>query len=229
MIRTDCPTAAEVEQWNDVFAREHDIEKYYDSSSFLIRWIERCRLNLIQNLTAAERNDRILEVGCGGGHVLRLFPDAELTGVDVSGEMIRKSHRNLLGYRARLLKGELRELDLPDESFDRIICTEVLEHVVDPVEILQQIRRLVRPDGRAVITFPNDRLINGVKRCIHKCKLTILPPFRSISWGGDRYHLHIWRIREMHELLSRHFHVETVRFAPMRFLPIRCCFLCTHL
>lgn len=228
MIPAECPTIANVEQWNDNFAREHDIEKYYDTSSFLIRWIERRRLHLIQDLTAAKCNDRILEVGCGGGHVLRLFPEADLTGVDVSGEMIRKSRRNLVGFSACLLKGELHELDLPDESFDRIICTEVLEHVVDPVEILQQIRRLLRPAGRAVITFPNDRLINRAKRLVHKCKLTILPPLRNLSWGGDRYHLHIWRIREMHELLSRHFRVETVRFAPMRFLPIRCCFLCTH-
>jgi ubiquinone/menaquinone biosynthesis C-methylase UbiE len=156
-----------------------------------------------------------------------MFRELDLTGVDVSGEMIRKAHRNLKDYRAELLKGELAALDLPAGGYDKIICTEVLEHVVDPTTLLEHIQRLLKPDGRVVITFPNDHLINGLKQTLHRSGLTRLPPFQDISWGGDRYHLHVWRIQEMRALLSRYFSIETVRFAPSRFLPIRCCFLCS--
>ena len=81
----------DVEQWNDTFAREHDIDDYYARSGSLIRWVERSRLAAISAMVAAEANDSVLEVGCGGGHVLRLFPHANLTGVDVSGEMLAKA------------------------------------------------------------------------------------------------------------------------------------------
>lgn len=226
---TDAPTISigDVERWNDTFAREHDIDDYYARSGSLIRWVERQRLSAISAMVAAEANDSVLEVGCGGGHVLRLFPYANLTGVDVSGEMLRKARRNLKGYRVALLKGELDELDLPAHSFDRVICSEVLEHVVNPEAVLCGIQRLLRPDGRLVVTFPNDHLVNKIKRVIRTCRLTILPPFRRISWGGDDYHLHVWRVSEMRELLSRFFEVQQTRFAPSRLLPIRCCFRCT--
>lgn len=227
MTTTPTISIGDVEQWNDTFAREHDIDDYYARSGTLIRWVERRRLAAISAMVAAEANDSVLEVGCGGGHVLRLFPQANLTGVDVSGEMLRKARQNLRGYRVELLKGELDDLDLPARSFDKVICSEVLEHVVDPEAILRGIQRLLRPDGRVVVTFPNDHLVNKIKAMIRASGLTILPPFRRISWGGDHYHLHVWRVSEMRELLSRFFEVEETRYAPSRLIPIRCCFRCT--
>jgi ubiquinone/menaquinone biosynthesis C-methylase UbiE len=214
------------EAWNDEFARAHDINAYYERSGFLIRYIESQRLSTIRTFVGPTSGDRLLEVGCGGGHVLRLFPEAQLTGVDVSGEMLARARANLAGLSVRLLKGQLQELDLPDSSFDKIVCTEVLEHAAEPSVVLSEIRRLLRPGGRAVVTFPNDHLINRLKKIIRSSGLTILPPLRRISWGGDHYHLHIWSVSEMSRLLSAHFDVTDVRFVPSRLLPIRCCFLC---
>lgn len=212
---------------NDEFARAHDIDAYYDESSFLIRTIEQARLRIIRDMMGAGPGDRILEVGCGGGHVLRMFRESRLTGVDVSGEMLAKAEKNLSGYDARLLKGDLAELDLPDASFDGIVCTEVLEHTVDPEHILGQIKRLARPGARIVITFPNDNLINGIKGVIRRSRLTVLPPFRRIAWGGDHYHLHVWSMSEMRALLSKYFVLVDERHALSRLFPIRCCFQCT--
>ena len=160
--------------------------------------------------------------------MLRLFPEAELTGVDVSGEMLERAKANLNGIPVTLLKGQLHELDLSDGGFDKLICTEVLEHSFEPDEILSEMRRLLRPGGRAVVTFPNDHLINALKGIIRNSGLTILPPLRRISWGGDHYHVHVWRIPEMRRLLAKYFTVADEDFVPNRLMPIRCCFLCTR-
>lgn len=216
----------DVEQWNDRFAREHDINDYYARSGWAIQLIEQRRLAHIRRLLDARPGHRVLEVGCGGGHVLRQFPECDLTGVDVSGEMLAKAEKNLEGYRFTLHKGEIGKLGLEDGSFDRIICTEVLEHVVDPEPVLEHIARLLRPNGRAVITFPNDRLINGLKDAVRKARLDRLPPFRRVSWGGDHYHFHVWSVAEMRELLGRHMRVAGEAFAPSRLFPVRCCFAC---
>jgi ubiquinone/menaquinone biosynthesis C-methylase UbiE len=157
-----------------------------------------------------------------------MFPQCELVGVDVSGAMLAKARRNLTGCRVELLKGELDGLNLPPASFDKIICTEVLEHAVDPEGILEQMSRLLKPTGTAVVTFPNDHLVDTLKSMIRRSGLTFLPPLRRISWGGDHYHLHQWSIRGMRELLSRWFLITQERFAPSRLLPIRCCFRCTQ-
>ena len=217
---------SDVEAWNDAFARENDIDDYYAQSGGLIRFIENQRLSAIRSLLAPQPGDRVLEVGCGGGHVLRMFPECDLTGVDVSGEMLAKASVNLRGYRVRLLKGELQDLDLPVGGFDRIICTEVLEHVVDPARVLDGMSTLVKPGGRLAITLPNDRLVNSLKAIVRGCGLNHVPPFRRISWGGDHYHLHQWSVGAMREMLSRHFTIARECFAPSRLMPIRCCFQC---
>ncbi|MBW2455242.1 MAG: class I SAM-dependent methyltransferase [Deltaproteobacteria bacterium] len=216
----------DVEAFNDELARSHDIDDYYARSSLPVRLIEGRRLKLIQGMVAAKASDRILEVGCGGGHVLRLFRGSELTGVDVSGLMLDKAKRNLAGTGARLLKGELSEQSFADESFDAIICTEVLEHVQQPAAILEEMGRLLHPAGRAVITFPNDRLINGAKALVRRTGLTRLPMLSRMDWGGDDFHLHLWTVAEMRALLARYFEVNAEGFAPSRALPIRCCFRC---
>ncbi len=219
-------TDAEVAEFNNVFAREHDINAYYEDSGFLIRFIERKRLQLIRRLAQPKPVDRLLEVGCGGGHVLREFPECELTGVDVSSEMLAKAKVNLADFRATLQHGPLAAHEFPADSFDIVVCTEVLEHVLDPEPILAEIARVIRPGGRVVITFPNDHLINGLKDVIRKTHLTSVPPFRRIGWGGDHYHFHVWTVPEMRSLLSKHFDVVDDGFAPNQALPIRCCFGC---
>jgi ubiquinone/menaquinone biosynthesis C-methylase UbiE len=219
-------TFFDAEARNDEFAIEHDINEYYERSSIFIRYIEARRLRCIARMLRACATDRILEVGCGGGHILRLFPHSNLTGVDVSGRMLDKARENLRGYRVQLLKGDLSTLSLSDAGFDRIICSEVLEHVADPHAILLEIRRLLAPNGRVVVTFPNDHLIRRIKCFLRTTRMDRLPFCGRTAWGGNDYHLHIWRIPEMRELLSRYFAIKQECYAPGRCLPVRCCFQC---
>ena len=217
---------ADVEERNNALAARYDIDEYYANALFLIRMVEQARLRAIARMVEAKPSDRILEVGCGGGHVLRLFRESSLVGVDVSPRMLEKARRNLRGCQVELLKGELRDLALPDRSFDKIVCTEVLEHVNDPSEILSGIARLLKPHGRAVITFPNDRLVKALKKVIHSSRLDRLPWLDRLSWGGDEFHVHQWRIREMRALLRRFFTIRQERFVPFRLPASRCCFRC---
>ncbi len=222
-----------VEQWNDTFAIENDIDDYYNRSGMAIRFVERRRLRIIRRMIetdppSSNRRDDLLEVGCGGGHVLRMFPDANLTGVDVSGVFLEKARRNLIGRNATLLKGEVDNVGLPDGRFTKLICTEVLEHVVDPDRVLAGIKRVAAAGATIVVTFPNDALINRIKSLIRASGAGYLPTFRRVSWGGDKYHLHIWSIAEMRELLSKYFTVQEEAFAPFAKMPLRCCFRCVN-
>jgi len=224
-VTAELPDGLSVEEWNDALAADHDIDAYYERSSLLVRAVERRRLHAIRALLAPMPGERLLEVGCGGGHVLALFPECSLVGVDVSGAMLARARKRLAGLEVTLLKGEVGELGLASESFDTAICTEVLEHVVDPDAVLSGIRRLLRPSGRIVVTFPNDALINRAKRVVRRSGLAAMPRLRGIEWGGDRYHLHTWTISEMRVLLDRQFDVIDAAYAPNRLAPIRCCFL----
>lgn len=218
-------TPEEVEALNDRLAREHPIDDYYARSPWVVRVIEQRRLELIRELARVRAGERVLEIGSGGGHVLRQFPQGKLTAVDVSDVFLETARRNLAGYDVTFEKGEVQRLGLPPGSFDCIVCTEVLEHTAAPEEILAEIGRLLAPGGRAVITVPCDPLINGLKR------LVLLSPARAllggrVEWGGDHYHLHEWWPWQMRRTLARWFRVVDQRASPLGAVPLRVCFLC---
>jgi 2-polyprenyl-3-methyl-5-hydroxy-6-metoxy-1,4-benzoquinol methylase len=219
------PDSSDVEALHDQLAREHSIDDYYPRAPLPIRWIERRRLAIIRAMVGPRAGLELCEVGSGGGHVLRLFRNARLTAIDVSPVFLETARRNLAGYDVRFVKGEVDKLDLPAASFDRIVCTEVLEHTLDPEAILAAIARLLRPDGVAVITVPNDPLILRLKRMVRRTPLGWMLGQR-VDWGGDRYHLHRWSPAEFEAVLHRFFRVTDRAAAPFAALPIRACFRC---
>jgi 2-polyprenyl-3-methyl-5-hydroxy-6-metoxy-1,4-benzoquinol methylase len=217
----------DVEALNDRLALEHPIDEYYAHAPLPLRLVERRRLAIIRDFMGNVDGLEVAEVGSGGGHVLQMFPRAKLTAIDVSSEYLAIARKNLAGYDVRFLKGEVDKMDLPDASFDRVICTEVLEHVVDPDAVLAAIARLLRPDGVAVITVPNDPLILRLKGIARR------PPFRwvagkRIDWGGDDFHLHRWTPAEFERVLGAHLRVVDRRSAPVGLFPLRACFRCVR-
>jgi SAM-dependent methyltransferase len=216
----------DAEALNDRLARAHSIDDYYARSPWIIRWIEQRRLAIIKEFMGDVRGLAIAEVGAGGGHVLRMFPEGKLTAIDVSGVFLEMARKNLAGYDVRFVKGEVDKMDLPPASYDRVVCTEVLEHTRSPEAILAAISRMLRPDGVAVITVPNDPLIMRLKKVVRVPLGWWLGD--RIDWGGDEHHLHRWTPDEFGRVLGRHLKVTKRQGAPLDALPIRACFRCVR-
>jgi 2-polyprenyl-3-methyl-5-hydroxy-6-metoxy-1,4-benzoquinol methylase len=222
------PDEIDVEALNDRLALEHPSDDYYARAPLALRLVERRRLAIIRRFMGNVDGLEVAEVGSGGGHVLQMFRPARLTAIDVSGEYLAVARKNLEGYDVRFLKGEVDKMDLPAASFDRVICTEVLEHVVDPEAVLAAIARLLRLDGVAVITVPNDPLILRLKGVAQR------RPFRWLArgrfdWGGDEFHLHRWTPAEFERVLAAHLRVTDRKGAPFRLVTLRACFRCEPL
>jgi SAM-dependent methyltransferase len=108
-----------------------------------------------------DRTPRILDVGCGTGANLELlgqFGDAE--GVDVSMDA-------LAFCRARGLQnvrhGAAEKLPYRDGSFDLVTALDVVEHLDDDVAGLREMRRVLRPEGRALLFVPAFMFLWGVQ------------------------------------------------------------------
>ncbi|MFN8546267.1 MAG: class I SAM-dependent methyltransferase [Candidatus Binatia bacterium] len=210
---------------NDQLAREHPIDDYYARAPWMIRFIQRQRLAVIRDMVGEHSGLRILEVGSGGGHVLRMFPRAKLTAVDVSDIYLDNAKKNLAGYDVQFIKGQIEQLQLPAASFGCIVCTEVLEHTTNPREIVHEIRRLLAPGGHAVITVPIDPIIDRAKQLLRMTPVGWLLRNR-IQWGGDHYHLQKWWPREFQRLLADDFSVEQRLLVPRLSVPLHACFKC---
>lgn len=95
-----------------------------------------------------------LEVGVGTGRNLALYPPGvELTGIDVSDQMLARARRVVERNRVsvRLERADVQHLPFDDGSFDTVTATCVFCSVADPTEGPREVARVVRPDGRVLL------------------------------------------------------------------------------
>lgn len=109
---------------------------------------------VIDALKARGAGRRVLEIGCGAGRLLTALQHA---GFDVHGlEPARDAcefARRTLGDRVRC--EPIERCSFPEHSFDTILMMHVLEHIGEPVSMLQRTRRLLAPHGALVVEVPN--------------------------------------------------------------------------
>lgn len=104
---------------------------------------------------------RLLEVGCGPAVMMPdlLAMGFEVSGIDVSGEMVRRGRQRMAGHplerRCRLDTGDVERLQFDDASFDAVLCMGVLEYLPANARALGEISRVLRPGGVAVFSMPN--------------------------------------------------------------------------
>ncbi len=102
--------------------------------------------------------ERVLDGGCGGGFMLnylRAVSDCTLVGAELEYHRLRVAREQLADRAIRLLNGNLYQLPFADDSFDKVILAEVLEHLSDDRAGLAEVVRVTRPGGLIVISVPN--------------------------------------------------------------------------
>jgi len=103
---------------------------------------------------APRRGERVIEVGCGAGLLLReiglaLGPHGLAAGVDVSPDQIEAATRECAGVPAvKPMVCDIRALDYPDSVFDAAVAVQVLEYIEDAPGALAELRRVLKPGGR---------------------------------------------------------------------------------
>ncbi len=112
------------------------------------------RLSTVLDAIGDVAGKRVLDVGCGRGPFLRvlqqLSPTAELSGVDVSAEVLKHVPVGVETRQASMLN-----LPFADASFDVVLCIEALEHAIRVERAVSELCRVLKPGGRIVIIDKN--------------------------------------------------------------------------
>lgn len=137
----------------------------------------------------------VLDAACGTGYgsAIMLAAGAKsVTGVDVSPEAVATAAR-VVGEGGTVLRGDVRELPVEDDSFDLAVCWETIEHVEDGERAIAEFRRALRPEGILLVSSPNP----------------------DVYPEGNEHHLHEYRPQELAALAGEFFdHVTTFRQHP---------------
>jgi len=120
----------------------------------------RRRVRRVVDYLALEPGQTVRDCGTGMGFYLKvigaLYPACRLFGIDSSAAVLRFA-REHLPATATVVRGDIHRLPFADASFDRVIMSEVLEHLDDDARGLAEAVRVMRPGGILAITVPNAR------------------------------------------------------------------------
>ena len=102
---------------------------------------------------------KVLEIGCGAGNTLVWLKNLKhctwIGGVEISPEAVEIARERLDAvYPVNI---EQNSLPIQESTLDLILCLDVLEHMIDPWEVVRRLRKLLKPGGALIVSIPNIR------------------------------------------------------------------------
>ena len=175
----------------------------------------RRRVRVVLEYLDIRPGDRVLDCGCGLGwitHVIRKLVPCRLAATDFDIERLRTARREVEAD-VSIAASDIYRLPYPDNLFDQVVLSEVLEHVPDDSAALREVCRVVRPGGTIAITVPNHDYpflwdpINWTRERLG------LQPIREGFFGGLwTNHVRLYRREQIVSLVRRaNLEVEDVR------------------
>lgn len=141
---------------------------------------------------AEAKGKSVLEIGTGNGADAAMFAlnGANYTGVDLTEAALEatRKHFDVLGLTGTFQRENAEALSFPDESFDWVYSHGVLHHTPNPQQAINEVWRVLRPNGRAIVMLYHKRSFNYFIRIMMYMRarvlLKILPRFGN--WERDR-------------------------------------------
>jgi 2-polyprenyl-3-methyl-5-hydroxy-6-metoxy-1,4-benzoquinol methylase len=162
------------------------------------------------------KGDSIIEIGAGNGNVASALLQSDLgirnyTLGDISAARVEGIRRNINDTRVNILELDAENIPASElEKYDAVIMVALIEHLVDPLRAMQQIRKLLRPGGFVYIDTPN------IAKYTHRIKLLMgkFPSTASRNEGLTTYegqptdlydegHLHYFTYRSLSMMLTQ--------------------------
>lgn len=145
----------EVEKSYEKQAIEYDCRR---SSSFEGKVVDVLQREFIYKNLGLKKG-RILEAGCGTGRILLYLSEKGLdcSGIDPSQNMLNifKEKAKMNGLKVNIKKGDIEKIPFKENSFDGVYTMHVLMHMPDYKKAFEEMRRVLKPNGKLIMDFPN--------------------------------------------------------------------------
>lgn len=146
------------------------------------------KLEVVCNLIESANPKNILDVGCASGwflsQIAQRFPKAKCIGIDVYKNAIQYGKKRYPSLK--FMVADAHSLPFPDDSFDVIVCTEVLEHVLKPEQVISEIKRVLRPNGIAIVEMDSGNFL-----------------FRAVWYWWTHLKKGVWRNSHIHSFSTK--------------------------
>lgn len=192
---------------NHIFMPEDHMDELYNSRNSVIKFIFNNKLIEINKLLPPKQSLKILDAGCGEGHLIeRLYNENnhnQYYGGDITDVAIKKAKKRC--PYAKITKEDLIKLGYDDDFFDIVICTDTIEHLRDYKRAIEEMERVLKKGGILIIHFPNEVLWTFGRFILRRKPIKVIDHVNSFTPKKMR------KVIKMKELPKRNL--------PFRFLP----------
>jgi 2-polyprenyl-3-methyl-5-hydroxy-6-metoxy-1,4-benzoquinol methylase len=147
---------ANVDVWRILPGKLRTARKFAYLGLMKLTSLKKARFDVATMYLARDKPGRLLEVGCGSGVFLDRMRSRGwgVQGIEVDPKAA-KAAREAFGVPVYM--GNLEEANYPSACFDAVTMNHVIEHVHDPIALLQECHRVLKPGGQLVVVTPNVR------------------------------------------------------------------------
>ena len=173
-------------------------------------------LATLRNTSAAE-GSAVLDIGSGGGFLAATLADAgyDVVGIDPAMSAVRAAAQHV---PASFVLGAGETLPFANDSFDSVVCSEVLEHVEDIDAVVAEVGRVLRPGGVLIFSLPNRTLLSRLAliELAQRNSITSVLPSGLHDWDRFIGSRDLTELARHHNLIVHEVHGVSV---PVRDLP----------
>lgn len=171
---------------------------YYQKSvqnNLLQKFWHTRKINTFKNIAGASKFDRVLDVGCASGYmtnaISQILFQSCVWGVDVYKEAIDFGKKKYPQIKFKV--ADSHSLPFPAHFFDLVVCYETIEHVLNPLQMLKEMQRVLKKDGCAVVAMDSGNLL-------FRMIWFVWEKTRGKVWQGA--HLHPFKQQDLEKLIK---------------------------
>ena len=179
-------------------------EKKYSTRNPVKRYLLNMFYKKILRVIYEINPKNILDVGCGEGYmserIFKQFPDSHITGIDINSEAIKIAKSRCSDVRFQV--EDIYAIPFDTNSFDLVICSEVLEHIKDPSIALNEISRV--SSKRVLLTVPHEPWF---------WLLNLLSLNHLYTFGNVPDHINHWTVKKFSNFICSKLNIVEVKLS----------------
>lgn len=164
-------------------------------NNFLQKLWHTHKIKLAQRIIGKIKFQNCLDVGCASGYMVseisKVFPHAKYFGIDIYDKAIEYAKKNFPHIKFKVAFAS--KLPFNSNHFDLILFYETIEHVEDPKECLREIKRVLKKDGRLILTMDSGSLL-------FKIVWFVWENTKGRIWRGA--HLHPFHHQQLEQIIE---------------------------
>lgn len=186
----------------------------------------------ILSLTLQREGGSLLDIGCDDGsftvEFARTIKAKKLYGIEIHSPVIQKARRKGIIVK----KADANEkLPFPDNFFDVIVCNQLVEHLRNPDNLFEEIYRMLKHGGYAIISTPNLASLHNRLFLLFGCQPTNIAPSTTFVFGnpsrgiesrmyGPFRHITVFTYKSLKEMLE-HYKLKIDKYTGSGFYPFK--------